>query len=97
KNVFGPTPGQPAPPAVDMSEPAPTAERRVSMEDQLARLPRLDIAYKVSDGASPDYDALDVLSTILSGGRSARFYEDIVRQKQLATNVNAFVGESRGP
>jgi predicted Zn-dependent peptidase len=80
-----------------MSEPAPTAERRVSMEDQLARMPRLDKAVRVSDGASPDYDALQVLSTILSGGRSARFYEDIVRQKQLATNVNAFVGETRGP
>src|SRR6478672_1307765 len=97
KKYFGAIPRQPAPPAVDMSEPAPTAERRVSLEDQLARLPRLDMAYKVSDGASSDYEALDVLSTILSGGRSARFYETIVRQKQLATNANAFVSESRGP
>jgi zinc protease len=97
KKYFGAIPRQPTPPAVDMSEPAPSAERRVSLEDQLARLPRLDMAFKVSDGASADYEALDVLSTILSGGRSARFYEDIVRQKQLATNANAFVGESRGP
>jgi zinc protease len=97
KQFFGPIPRQPAPPAVDMSEPATTAERRVTLEDQLARLPRLDMAFKVSEGASPDYDALDVLSTILSGGRSARFYEDIVRQKQLATSANAFVSESRGP
>jgi predicted Zn-dependent peptidase len=55
------------------------------------------MAFKVSEGGSPDYDALDVLSTILSGGRSARFYENIVRQKQLATSANAFVSESRGP
>jgi predicted Zn-dependent peptidase len=97
KQFFGAIPRQPAPPVVDMSEPATTTERRVTLEDQLARLPRLDMAFKVSEGASPDYDALDVLSTILSGGRSARFYEDIVRQKQLATSANAFVSESRGP
>ena len=97
KKYFGGIPRQPAPPPVDMSEPAPTGERRVTLEDQLARLPRIDIAFKVPDSSSPDYEALSVLSTILSGGRSGRFYEDIVRQKQLASNVNAFVGESRGP
>jgi len=97
KKYFGAIPRQPAPPAVDMSEPAPTTERRVSLEDQLARLPRLDIAYMVPESGSADFDALDVLSTILSGGRSARFYEDIVRQKQLASNANAFLFESRGP
>jgi zinc protease len=34
---------------------------------------------------------------VLSGGRSSRFYESIVRQKQLAVNVNAFAPDSRGP
>ena len=43
------------------------------------------MAYKVPPSSSADDDALTVLSTILSGGRSARFYEAIVRQKQLAT------------
>ena len=34
---------------------------------------------------------------MLSGGRSGRFYEQLVRQKQLATGANAGKGESRGP
>jgi zinc protease len=55
------------------------------------------MAYKVPPSASPDDDAIGVLATILSSGRSARFYESIVRQKQLSTGVSAFTGESRGP
>src|SRR5262245_65141507 len=55
------------------------------------------MAYHVPAGSSPDYDALSVLSTILSGGRSGRLYESIVRQQQLASNVFAGVAESRGP
>ncbi len=38
-----------------------------------------------------------MLSLVLSAGRSSRFYENIVRQKQLAVNLNAFAPESRGP
>ena len=72
-----------------MTEPPQTEERRATLEDPLARLPRVDMAYKVPPSSSPDDDALTVLGTILSGGRSARFYEAIVRQKQLATNVSA--------
>ena len=62
-----------------------------------ARLPRIDMAYKVPPSSSPDHDAIDVLATILSGGRSSRFFESIVRQKQLSSAVSAFSGESRGP
>jgi predicted Zn-dependent peptidase len=97
EQYFGAIPRQPAPAAVDMSEPAQTAERRLTLEDALARLPRIDMAYKVPPSASPDDDAIGVLATILSAGRSARFYESIVRQKQLSSGVSAFSGESRGP
>ena len=38
-----------------------------------------------------------MLATILSSGRSSRFYEDLVRQKQLSSGVFASAGESRGP
>ena len=97
EKYFGPIAKQPPPPKVDMTEPAQTAERRLTLEDGLARLPRLDMAYKIPDSSSTDTDALTVLSTILSGGRSSRFYENIVRQKQLATQVNTFAQETRGP
>ena len=58
-----------------MTEPAQTAERRPTIDDALARLPRLDMVYKIPPAARPDDDALTVLASILSGGRSSRFYE----------------------
>ena len=97
RKYFDAIPSQPAPPAVDMAEPAQTEERRATIEDGLARLTRIDMAYKVPPSSSADYDALTVLGTILSGGRSSRFYESIVRQQQLAANVTAGTSESRGP
>ena len=97
RKYFEGIPSQPAPPAVDMTEPPQKAERRTTIEDPLARLPRLDMAYKIPPAGSPDSDALSVLSTILSGGRSSRLYESVVRQKQLSSGVNAGAQQSRGP
>jgi zinc protease len=97
EKYFGAIAKQPAPPQVDMSEPPQTEERRLTLEDALARLPRLDMAYKIPPSSSPDSEALTVLGTILSGGRSSRFYESIVRQKQLSSNVGAGTDGSRGP
>jgi zinc protease len=39
-------PRQPNPPAVDMTEPDQTAERRATLDDALARAPRIDLAFK---------------------------------------------------
>src|SRR5829696_7690025 len=97
KKYFEPIPRQPTPPAVDMAEPPQTEERRANLEDALARLPRLDMAYHIPPGSSRDFDALSVLSSILSSGRSSRLYESIVRQQQLATQAFAFADEARGP
>ena len=97
RKYFESIPAQPAPPAVDITETPQASERRLSLEDPLARLPRLDVSYRIPSDLSPDGDAVDVLSLVLSAGRSSRFYETIVRQKQLAVNLNAFAPDSRGP
>ena len=97
RKYFESIPSQPAPPKVDMTEPEQKEERRATLEDGLARLTRLDMVYKIPQSSSPDYDALRVLGTVLSGGRASRFYESIVRDKQLSTGVGAGAGESRGP
>jgi zinc protease len=97
RKYFESIPAQPPPPAVDMTEPVQKEERRATLEDALARLARIDMVFKIPPSSGPDYDALSVLGTVLAGGRSSRFNENIVRQKQLASNVSAFAGESRGP
>ncbi len=94
---FESIPSQTAPPAVDMAEPPPSGEKRIALDDALARATRLDISYEVPPSSSPDDAALSVLATVLSSGRSSRFYEQVVRQQQLATNATAMKGESRGP
>ena len=97
RNYFEGIPSQPAPSPVDMTEPPQTAERRLTLDDTLARLHRLDVAFKIPPARSPDEDALSVLGTILGAGRSSRLYEQVVRQKQLASAASAFAAASRGP
>ena len=97
RKYFESIPSQPAPPAVDVSQTPQKGERRLALEDALARLPRLDISYRIPSTLSADDDAIDVLRLVMSAGRSSRFYEGIVRQKQLAVSANAFAFESRGP
>src|SRR6185369_6397746 len=70
KQSFESIPRQPDPPAVDMTEPAQTAERRASVDDVLARAPRVDLAYKAVAGNTADFYALQVLSAVLQGGQS---------------------------
>ena len=97
RQYFESIPAQPAPPAVDITQAPQQSERRLSLPDPLARLPRLDVSYRIPSDLMPDGDAVDLLSLVLANGRSSRFYEGIVRQKQLAVNVGGFAPNSRGP
>lgn len=87
---------QPDPPAVDMTEPEQKAERRQSVDDQLARLPRISIAYKTVPGNTADFYALQVLANVLGNGTSSRFTQKLVREKEMVTNANTFAQEMRG-
>ncbi len=97
RKYFDGIPSQPAPPPVDAAERPQTAERRQTIDDPLARLPRLDIGYHIPSSLSPDDEAIDLLTDVLASGRSSRLYEGLVRQKQLALGVGAFAESSRGP
>jgi predicted Zn-dependent peptidase len=97
RKYFEAIPRQPDPDPVDRTEAPRTAERRLTVEDPLARLTRVDMTYLVPPSSDADDAALQVLSTILGSGRSSRLYEAVVHQGQLATNAASFKGESRGP
>jgi predicted Zn-dependent peptidase len=97
RQAFESIPSQPQPPKVDLTEPKQTAERRQTLDDPLARLTRVDIVYKVPPRLSADDDALQVLATVLSSGRSSRLFQQIVREQQLAPNVNAGRDGAVGP
>jgi len=96
KSSFESIPRQPDPPAVDMAEPTQKAERRASLDDMLARAPRVDLAYKAVAGNTADFYALQVLSGVLQGGQSSRLYQKLVKEKELVSNVGGFMDEKRG-
>src|SRR5579859_7221133 len=97
KKYFEDIPRQPAPPAVDMTEPPQTAERRRVIEDGFARLPRLDIVYKTVPANTPDFYALDMLGDILFSGPSSRLYQKLVKDKSVALQVGGGIDLRRGP
>jgi predicted Zn-dependent peptidase len=97
KKYFEDIPSQPAPPKPDLSQPAQTGERRKTLEDAFAQLPRIDIAYRIPDGLSGDYYALRVLSQILGSGQSSRLYQRLVRDQELAGGTGAVANQRRGP
>ena len=93
---FESIPRQPNPPAVDMTEPDQKAERRQTVDDVLARVPRVDLAFKAVAGNTADFYALQVLSAALQGGQSSRLYQKLVKEKELTTGVGGFMDEKRG-
>lgn len=55
------------------------------------KLPSIYIGYKIPGLHSADNYALNVLSNILSDGKSSRLYEDIVYNNKSAKSINSFV------
>jgi zinc protease len=97
EKYFGNIPAQAPPPNPDVAEPRQTAERRKTVEDPLAQIPRIDMVWKIPAGNTPDWYALYVLGEILSTGQSSRFYQTLVREKQVVVQEGAGPFERRGP
>lgn len=87
---FGQIPrGQQAPPLVATVEPIQVGERRASVVRQ-AQMPLMLIAYHGCLAGEYDEVALDLLSTILSGGESARLYQSLIYRQKLALYAEAY-------
>jgi predicted Zn-dependent peptidase len=84
---FGRLPSAPRPPLVRTVEPKQIGEKRVAVESQAQ--PFLAIAYKRPSQYSADDAALDVLSDILSGGRTGLIYKELVRDKKIALGAGS--------
>jgi len=95
KKYFEDIPSQPAPPRPDMTEPQQAAERRKTIEDNFAQIPRIDMDYKIPAYNSPDYMPLNVAMSILGSGRSSRLYQKLVKDTEQATTVFANAGSRR--
>jgi predicted Zn-dependent peptidase len=91
-----PIPAQPTPKPVHLVEGPQTGERRITVQKEVAN-PYLAIAYRVPETKGNDYYALNILSSILSSGKSSRLYASLVDKKQLASQVFVSYGEAFDP
>ena len=88
RKYFGPIPRGTDPPPVRAIRPPQQGERRVSLRKE-AQLPYVVMAYPVPNARDPDSLALDVLETVLTGGKSSRLHRSLVYEKQLALYAGA--------
>jgi len=80
-------PGTPMAPVTTV-EPEQFGERRVIVE--LTSQPRLVIGYKGTTVGQPDDYVFDIISNILSEGRTSRFYRKLVLDKKMCLSIDAF-------
>ena len=74
-------------------EPVQTEERRLTVERNVP-LDALFMAFHMCERAHPDYYAFDILSDILSNGRSSRLNQHLVQEKQLFSSIDASISGS---
>ena len=84
---FAGIPAQPVPPRPDLTEPPQTKEKRVSQTDKLANLPALATGYHIPAQNSPDFPAMALLVQILQGDDSSRWYQRLVKEKELSLDL----------
>jgi predicted Zn-dependent peptidase len=87
EKYFARLPKAPPPPIVTTKEPPQLGEKRAGVESPAQ--PFLLLTYKRPDQYSKDSAALDVLSEVLSGGRTGIIYKELVRDKQISLGAQA--------
>jgi predicted Zn-dependent peptidase len=92
EKYFGAIPARTAPAAPDFAEGLNTQEKRVVQGDALAQVPAIAAAWKMPDRGSRDQAAMAVLGDVLAGGDASRFYQGLVKGRELALNVDSLYG-----
>ena len=91
---FGPIPRREVPERRLPQEPGQTEERRLSVERNVP-LDALFMAFHMCRRDDPDYYAFDILSDILSNGRSSRLTLRLVQERKLFSSIDAYISGSR--
>jgi zinc protease len=89
EKYFGDIPAGPPVPEVMVPEAALGENVEVVLEDAV-QLPRLYVAWQAPKVFTQDDAVLDVLSSVLTQGKSSRLYKRLVYDEQIAQDVGAF-------
>jgi zinc protease len=87
---FGPIASNNKPGRSLPKEPVQTEERRLTVERDVPA-DAIYKAYHMCSRRHPDYHTCDIISDILSRGNSSRMYKTLVKEKQLFSEINAYV------
>jgi predicted Zn-dependent peptidase len=90
EKYFGRLPKAPAPEPLRTIEPPQIAERAVTLRE--ASQPLYLEGYHRPAVTHPDNAAYDVLSMLMSSGRTSRLYRSLVRDKKIAAQASGFNG-----
>ncbi len=81
-----PTPARPIP-RVTAVEPLRAGPRRYTVYEPNTPLPAVLLSWLIPPAADPDHAVISVIDGILSGGESARLFQDLVYRDQLASEA----------
>lgn len=99
EQYLGPIPRGVDPPRLPPVPPTPRrdGERRAIVDDPLAQVPLLWVAYSIPPASDPDQYALSLLSTVFSAGESSRLHRRLVREERVAPMVASALSRRVGP
>ena len=96
KELFGPIPSAELPPRkpqVPIEHKEPIHKEFTSKFD----VARMVMGFKTVASDDPDLPALEFTQSVLSGGKTSRFYKDLVEGAEIATSAEAFHSWGRYP
>ena len=88
-DYFGPIPRGNDVPRINISEDPITAEIKKKFYDPNIQLPMGLVSYRIPSFKDRDAYVLDMISSILSGGKSSRLYKKMVDDKKVSVQVQA--------
>ena len=90
---FGPIPRRDVKPRSLPVEPQQTEERRLTVERNVP-VDALHLVFHKCDRLHPDYYVFDILSDLLSAGRSSRLIQHLVVDRQVFGSIDAYISGS---
>jgi predicted Zn-dependent peptidase len=98
RKYFGPIKPQPnVPPYQPGPFPQQKAARDAIVEDSHAQLPAIMMGWPIPAMREKDHYALELLAVLLADGDSSRLESKLVRERAIATEVDAGTEDRRGP
>ena len=90
---FEPIPARNISPRQLPAEKPQTAVRRKTVERKVP-VDAIYMAFHMSNRMHPDYYVYDMITDILSNGRSSRFIQSLVQEQKLFTSIDAYISGS---